>query len=202
MLKILTVCTGNLCRSPIAAQLITHKFSDRELSVASAGVRARSGVSMPQEAASISLSRGVPVEHVSRHISRSLSEADLRSVDLVLAMAREHRRAVVEVAPSALRVTFTLRELSRLMTFTTDAQLVEIAKAAPQDASSRLAAMLTVVSAGRAVQPPLNTPQDDDVIDPYGGSHDVYAACARQLDTSLPEVERLLKLAIGGSSDS
>ena len=48
------------------------------------------------------------------HRSRYLTPRVLRDADLVLGMAREHRREVVGLTPALTKTTFTLRELARL----------------------------------------------------------------------------------------
>ncbi len=68
---------------------------------------------MTSEASAIASSMGVP-EHMSyAHQAHCLTDERLQSADLALAMARDHRREIVELNPALLRRTFTLRELHR-----------------------------------------------------------------------------------------
>ena len=48
-------------------------------------------------------------------MAHQLTAADVRSADLVLTMTTRHRTTVLEAHPAALRRTFTLREVARLL---------------------------------------------------------------------------------------
>lgn len=201
MLNILTVCTGNICRSPLAALTLGARTGDVEVQFASAGTRARDGVLMTQEAVDLAVERGVPAAVAHAHRSRFLTPTHLQHVDLIVAMTREHRRAVVEMDPSRLRMTFTARELVRTIEGVDDHELAAIAAAGGDDDTdpqrARFAAMLAGLRARRGLVASPAAPADDDVIDPYGRSMATYRASAVQLDPGLEVVERLVRLAVG-----
>lgn len=205
MLNILTVCTGNICRSPLAALTLEARTGDLEVRFASAGTRARDGALMTAEAIDLALERGVPVATAIGHRARFLTPSHLQEVDLVVAMTREHRRAVVEMDPSRLRMTFTARELVRAIDGIDDDALVAIAAAADEDGSdprrARFAALMAGLRARRGLVSSPTTPADDDVIDPYGRSVATYRASASQLDPGLTVVERLVRLALDTRRD-
>ena len=117
MLELLTVCTGNICRSPLAEALLRERLAPLDVRVSSAGTRALVGYGMTPEAAQLAADYGVP--EVAAHRARFLTEGLLETPDLILAMSREHRRAIVDLAPRRLRSTFTLREFARLARFIT-----------------------------------------------------------------------------------
>jgi protein-tyrosine phosphatase len=52
---------------------------------------------------------------ISSHRGRRLSQQDLADASVVIAMAYEHRDAVVTLSPQAIDRTFTLKELVRLL---------------------------------------------------------------------------------------
>ncbi len=109
---VLVVCVGNLCRSPLAERLLTERLADSgHFRVSSAGTRAVVGAPMDAGAAA-ELSRlgGDPAGHVARQLSADLAMTS----DLVLTATRELRSQVVTLAPTALKRTFTLRELAAL----------------------------------------------------------------------------------------
>ena len=114
MIEILVVCTGNVCRSPYAQLVLTERLRGLDVVVSSAGVRARTGATMTPEAVDLAVAAGVPEEAAAAHAAVWLTESHLRTPDVVIGMSREHRRAVVELAPSRLRSSFTARELARL----------------------------------------------------------------------------------------
>lgn len=182
--RILVVCTGNVCRSPLAERLLRARLADRlaeqqdRVVVSSAGVRALVGSTMTAEAASELRSLG---GDDTAFESRQLTVDLVNESDLVLAATRQHRSEVVRLAPRALRTAFTLRELHRLLR---DADLGGL----PHDPAERLGELVTVARSRRGFVPP--APEgDDDVSDPYGRSAQTYAATTQQI---VPAVDFLV----------
>ena len=120
-MQVLFVCTGNLCRSPVAERLAAawarEALGDSpelaQVELLSAGVAAEVG--QPITASSARVLRqlgGDPEGFGSRPLTAELAD----SADLVLTMTREHRRDVLKLAPRGLRRTFTLTEAADLVT--------------------------------------------------------------------------------------
>lgn len=181
--RILTVCTGNICRSPLAEQLLRQRLAPLGVTVESAGVGALVGSGMPEPARDLASLLGVT--DAASHIARQVTVDHVRDADLVLAMSREHRRALVELTPAATRRTFTIRELANIANGISDDELRAETATAP-DADSALRAAIGLASALRGVVPPLASPDDLDVVDPYRLSLEVYKRSAAQL---LPAVD-------------
>ncbi|GAB2518686.1 low molecular weight phosphatase family protein [Paramicrobacterium agarici] len=178
-LQILTVCSGNICRSPMAEQLLRARLSDRDkLAFSSAGTMALSGAPMDGRAAQLATERGsVDAE---QHVAREISLEMIRSADLILAMAREHRRSIVEALPRAVRKTFTIREFARIVS---SANLEEFALSMEQagtDVSARFDAAIQLAAGERGMFP-ANEPGDDDVVDPYRRDDATYRTSTDQL---------------------
>lgn len=176
MLRVLIVCTANVCRSPLVETLLRARTAGAPLMYDSAGVLAAPGAAMdPRIVAAAGLSRSL----VSHHRSRRLDEIALDRRDLVLTADRGHRRAVVQANPRVSKRTFTLREFARLVQATDlDAALVD----APEHDRDRLGVVLSRLRDVR----PANLPavaSDDDLADPHGGSDADYQRC---LDVALP----------------
>jgi protein-tyrosine phosphatase len=110
-MKILFVCTGNICRSPIAERMLRLRSDELGLglSVSSAGTRALNGKAMHLESQRVLLERGIDA---SDFRSRMLTEAIAGDADLVLGMTREHRAAGRQLAPIRWRKMFALREIA------------------------------------------------------------------------------------------
>jgi protein-tyrosine phosphatase len=177
--SLLTVCTGNICRSPLTELYLRRGLSSLDdVTVSSAGTMAADGDVMPDQARA--LARTLDLEP-DAHRARFLFERDVRDADLIVALAREHRRAVVSMHPRASRYTFTLREAARLARDVTDDQLAE---ALPPDASTvadRLRAAVGLLASRRGtVEAPADV-TDDDVVDPYRRSDETFAESGRQL---------------------
>jgi len=194
--EVLTVCTGNICRSPLAAALLHTRLSAWGARVHSAGIHGLDDAPMTPEALRLADELGADGAYAAAHRSRYLTEGELASPDLILAMSREHRRRVVEYAPSRLRSTFTVREFARLAREASDAEIIAAADAAEPNASARIRAAVAAVAGMRGAGMPPADPADDDVVDPYRRSWATYQLSAAQLAPAVAEVGRVLTLAI------
>jgi len=93
-MRILLVCDGNICRSPMAAAYMEHRVAREEISrivVDSAGLLGIEGAPASPAACMILHEEGIDL---SRHRSRGLRAADLESADLVLVMTSAQRAAI------------------------------------------------------------------------------------------------------------
>jgi len=95
--RILLVCTGNICRSPLAAALLERALAERGIegiTVSSAGTGAWDGAPASEGAYLVGLERGLDLSgHRAQLLTRELVDA----ADLVLTMARHHRARVDEL---------------------------------------------------------------------------------------------------------
>ena len=93
---VLFVCTGNICRSPLAASLLERALKDRglEVAVSSAGTGAWDGAPASEGAYLVGLERGLDL---SGHRARLLTRELVEEADLILTMARHHRARVDEL---------------------------------------------------------------------------------------------------------
>jgi protein-tyrosine phosphatase len=98
--RILTVCVGNICRSPMAeAELATRlRVRGVEAVVESAGLGALTGKQADPMARELMLARGIDI---SGHRARQLTPDLVRSFELILVMELEHQRAVEGMLPTA-----------------------------------------------------------------------------------------------------
>ena len=94
--NVLFVCTGNICRSPLAASLLERALKERglEVTVTSAGTGAWDGAPASEGAYLVGLERGLDL---SGHRARLLSRELVEQADLILTMARHHRARVDEL---------------------------------------------------------------------------------------------------------
>ncbi len=108
MATVLTVCTGNICRSPAAELLLARALGDLA-TVSSAGTHALVGHGVPGEMLHELSTDGIDG---SLHAGRLLTERIMNSSDLIITMTAEHRQLAVRTGPAALKRTFTLAELA------------------------------------------------------------------------------------------
>ena len=190
--SVLTVCSGNICRSPLAEQVLRARLADLPgIDFSSAGTYAGEGDRMPDQAAALSVRFG---GDPSTHRARYFTEPIVGGADLVLAMSRSHRREIVELVPRKVGVTFTLREFARLSEGLDDAAIVDASAVAPNLRAGLAEVVALVASRKGQVGPPVAS-EDDDVIDPYRRSDETYERSAAQLVPAAEEVARVLRLA-------
>ncbi|MFP4143782.1 MAG: Sua5/YciO/YrdC/YwlC family protein [Phycisphaeraceae bacterium] len=114
--KLLLVCSGNTCRSPMAEVLARQILAEQRgvrpeglekvgIEVVSAGVSAARG--MPASADAVSAMREQGLD-LTRHRSRPVTAGLIHEADVVYTMADHHRRAILAMVPSAADKTFTL----------------------------------------------------------------------------------------------
>jgi protein-tyrosine phosphatase len=189
--QILTVCTGNVCRSPAAELFLAHDLAALEsVKVSSAGTGALIDHGIPEPGLRLLGADGIDG---SAHRGRQLTQSIVREADLVLAMSREHRRAVVELAPAATRRTFTIRELARVAQFIgTAGDAVPDSDTTPED-RMRAAVLLAAVQRGLAPQP--DDPAGLDVVDPYRRSDETYRESFGQIRPAATTIAKYLTSA-------
>lgn len=190
--RILVVCTGNICRSAQAEQLIRAriavKFPELEsiVVVESAGTGAKDGSRMPSEAASLSAHHGgVP----GGHAARQLTVEDVKAADLVLAMASHHRSTVVRLLPRASRNTFMLTEFAALLENAEENDVNPASEFPSLPIAEKLRSAVRWASLRRGYLA-LRDGVPGDVVDPYRRSEQVYAESARQIVEALDCMER------------
>ncbi|MDO8119928.1 low molecular weight phosphatase family protein [Isoptericola sp. b490] len=169
--SILVVCTGNICRSPAAAAVLAARLPDAR--VRSAGTRALVGAPADPRMAQVAGEDGFSL---AEHRGTALSGALVAEADLVLTMTREHRSAVVSGVPAALRRTFTLAELARLLPSVPRPQDVHGPGGALVEASLAAVRLRRTNPAG---------PEADDIDDPYGRSMGEYRRAYREIRAAL-----------------
>ena len=113
MKTILFLCTGNVCRSPMAEGLFRHAVKGRgEFRILSAGLGAMDG--QPPTNHSVEAMREIGID-ISRQRSRALTADLVRSADLILGMTHSHTDTVALLYPSAAEKTFLLREFDETL---------------------------------------------------------------------------------------
>jgi tRNA threonylcarbamoyl adenosine modification protein (Sua5/YciO/YrdC/YwlC family) len=107
--RIMIVCTGNSCRSPMAEGWLKHEIEKHGLSgdieVISCGTSARDGLPCAPEAEFVMQNRGIDLK---KFRSRSCRKGDLWSSDLVLVMAPQHAEDIARMLPSVKERTVAL----------------------------------------------------------------------------------------------
>lgn len=182
MLRILFVCTGNTCRSPMAEALLRKLAKERgmELEVRSAGVSAISGTSISRHASAILRDEGIN-DHMT---STQLSAENVAWADLILTLTGGHKRHLLQYFPDAVAKTHTLKEyvhdedtvnsdIRELDSLYADAELT-IALGGEPDAAD----MQRIIEIRQRIP-------SFDITDPFGGSREDYELAAAEIRTAL-----------------
>lgn len=169
--RILLVCVGNVCRSPLGERLLRSRLPASGFEVSSGGVGAVVGSAMaPEAAAQLRAHGGSPDDFAARQLTPPMVAA----ADLVLTATRVIRSRVLEDSPGALRRTFTVLELAALLDVVAQgddpAQVVRLA------ARERSRAQLDTY----------------DIADPHGRGDEAHAVAARSMAAAVDRIaERL-----------
>ncbi len=108
MKTFLFICTGNICRSPMAEALFRHATNGRtDYRAISAGLGAVDG--QPPSTYSVQAMKEIGVD-ISKQRSRMLTAEMVKQADYILGMTHSHVDTVMLLYPQAAEKTFLLRE--------------------------------------------------------------------------------------------
>ncbi len=166
--RILVVCIGNVCRSPVTERLLAARLPSGSFDVSSAGVGAMVGYAMSRYAAAELRSYGGdPTGFAARQLTPEL----IGDADLLLTATRDLRSQVLAESPGALRRTFTILEFAALVEMsdgTTPEELVKWAGAHRSAAGS----------------------VEQDVPDPFRRGAEAHAAAAKAIDGAVQVIAK------------
>jgi protein-tyrosine phosphatase len=166
--RVLVVCIGNVCRSPVGERLLSARLPGERFEVSSAGVGAMVGYAMSKYAAAEL--RGYGGDSTG-FAARQLTPEMVEQADLILTATRELRSAVLAESPNALRRTFTILEFAALSAAAEGQSAAEVVKWAGAHRSS----------AGAIEQ---------DVPDPYRRGAERHAAAAAAINDAVEQIAK------------
>lgn len=106
--SVLVICSGNTCRSPLAAALLAARLARdpalREIQVASAGTSAWDGSPASEGSYLVGLERGLDL---STHRARLLTSDLVQRADLILTMSEAHAHRVADMGGAMKVHTWT-----------------------------------------------------------------------------------------------
>lgn len=190
MLRILFVCTGNTCRSPLAEGLLRIRVHQEGLvaEVRSAGVSAVTGGPISRNSASLLQEAGFK-DSIS---SLAIQESEVNWADLILTMTMGHKRTVIQRFPSAIEKTFTLKEYAL-----DDAHILQAIEEREQlvtelQLKQALSQAVSVEERSRIFKLEHAIP-DFDISDPFGGSIEIYRQTAEEISGSLDKLVQKIR---------
>lgn len=108
-MKIMFVCTGNTCRSAMAAALLETKIKEtgKKVEVFSCGIYAYDGDPATDESIEAIEEYGVDLK---KHRATSIRKSEIQKMDLVLCATNEHKKVVVALYPELIKKIYTMKE--------------------------------------------------------------------------------------------
>ena len=190
---VLFVCSANLCRSPLAENLLRARVREfgLPLDVASAGTQIIAGLTMPWQIEELAAQLGTsePLTH-----SRAVTPTEAAHADLILTASRSHSNEVIRLTPGLSRKTFTVRQFQRLtqeFPCTSDHDKTVTPK-------ERFASWISDLADVRGHGELPTDPTDDDTIDPFDQSLEIYAEVGAILDSATRVIAAEMKRALDG----
>lgn len=166
------ICTGNICRSPMAEVLLRARLATVAPSVVvgSAGLLF-DGREAERQAVKAMAKRGLDL---SGHSSQKISVELLADTSLILGMERGHIREVAALDPTFFARSFTLPEL---------ANAVELVGRRPADLDLR--SWVEHIGRVRSIETYSASDPYSEIADPMGGSARAFRTCAQTIDDHL-----------------
>lgn len=170
---VLFVCTGNICRSPMAERLFAARIDPAlPITVSSGGTYGLIGWEMDQNSArALREVGGDPSGHEARRIDAAM----IKRANLILCADADHVLEVVAVDPQARRRTFTMREFAMFGAGAADV---------PATTVDDLAERVSFVDGVRSAAPPLPGAMAD-IGDPFGARMTFTRAIARLISETV-----------------
>ncbi|ANS76155.1 protein tyrosine phosphatase [Paenibacillus yonginensis] len=190
-MRILFVCTGNTCRSPMAEGMFRQMALEAGLSaeVKSAGVAAIPGMSISRHAEAVLRDHQI----TDRLTSTAVSEELVNWADMILTLTQGHKRQLLYAFPDAASKTYVLKEYVDERE-NAEGELQELdGLLAERALQAALGGRLTEEDSRRITELQQRIPVYD-ISDPFGGSREDYEKTAAEIREALEKLlHKLLK---------
>lgn len=180
MLRILFVCTGNTCRSPMAEAFLRKLAKERgiQLEVQSAGVAAAEGTPISRHAEAVLRDHNID----DMITSQSLRLDVVRGSDLILTLTQAHKQHVLRMFPEVVGKIYTLKEYAE----DDESVLRDVAELDSLYAAWAMNKALgkPIENRERMIEIQQRIPSFD-ISDPFGGSREDYEVAAAEIRTAI-----------------
>ncbi|MCK0470036.1 low molecular weight protein arginine phosphatase [Halalkalibacter sp. APA_J-10(15)] len=107
MKRVLFICTGNTCRSPMAEALLRDRMGEA-IEVKSAGLHASTMSALSEGTRTVLEEKGIFVAHSVQELTEDLIDW----ADLLLTMTESHKQSIQVFFPEVKEKLFTLKEFA------------------------------------------------------------------------------------------
>ena len=112
-MKIMFICTGNICRSAMAEGMMKKlaKDDNLDLDICSCGIYAEDGNYATYNAVEAAKYYDVNIEG---HRATNISKSKIREMDIILCATESHKQSVLYMYPELKEKVFTMKEYAEL----------------------------------------------------------------------------------------
>lgn len=110
MMKIMFICTGNICRSAMAHKLMEKKIKDKNINnieIYSCGIFAEDGDIPTDNAKEVMKEYEIDI---SLHRATNIRNSKIKDMDLILCATRSHAYSVLQMYPELKGKVYTLKQ--------------------------------------------------------------------------------------------
>ena len=185
MKRVLFICTGNTCRSPMAEAMLRHSARERGLAVEvrSAGTSTIHGMPVSDKSIQALKSRLIEHEGTSSPVQAEL----VKWADYIFTMTEGHKQSLMLMYPESSGKVYTLKEFAWLTP--NNEQLL-------RQLDSLIAELQTLHQLGQPLDEEIRKAAMEleqvipsfDIVDPFGGSQAQYDACAAEIEQAIHQI--------------
>ena len=176
-MRVLFICTGNICRSPMGELLFRTYTQGTSLEIGSAGTHSLVGHGIDPSSKALMYAVGIDS---SQFRSTQLTQDIADNSDLILCFEPEQRHNIVVIAPTALPYTFTLTDFSNMCAYCAQHNMIT-----GVTIQERLQSVIDQSMQIRPMLPPSAT-----IPDPYRKNFEAFRSAARATNDAIRNILR------------
>lgn len=174
-MKVLFVCTGNICRSPMGELLFPQFFTDPDLQVDSAGTNGLVDSPIDPSSGKLMAQDGIDA---SAFRSKRLTPQLALGSDIIFCFSKHQQQKIATIAPPATRKTVTLNDFAAIAQYCAKEGLIE-----GDTYEERMQSILDNMSLVRPMVGSTN-----DIADPYRKEFEAFETAHEEIGTAIATI--------------